>query len=228
MPASPHATGTNATRQELDSYAASDPSPAYHAAMSFFEPPAPPPGPVTRAMVVSSPPWLGPPLNALPGIAPVELVIARTDETVAALAGIYAYPAGFGFTLCLRLRTVSPREEQQFPYLLDRVPFEGGPLPDELLRFGVQFADGRKATNLDPRAHDPDREPDRPVLNYHGGGGGGLAWDMEHWVWPLPPPGPFTFVCEWPARGIAESGAEIDAGSILEAAGRAVTFWPDE
>ena len=117
------------------------------------------------------------PLNALPGIAPVELVIARTDE---------------------------------------------------LLRFGVQFADGRKATNLDRRAHDPDQEPDRPVLNQHGGGGGGLAWDMEHWVWPLPPPGPFTFVCEWPARGIAESGAEIDAGSILEAAGRAVTFWPDD
>jgi hypothetical protein len=176
MPASPHATGTNATRQELDSYAASDPSPAYHAAMSFFEPPAPPPGPVTRAMVVSSPPWLGPPLNALPGIAPVELVIARTDE---------------------------------------------------LLRFGVQFADGRKATNLDRPSYDPDREPDRPVLIQHGGGGG-LAWDMEHWVWPLPPPGPFTFVCEWPARGIEESGAEIDAGSILEAAGRAVTFWPDD
>jgi hypothetical protein len=201
---------------------------AYHAAMSFFEPPAPPPGPVSRAMVVSSPPWLGPPLNALPGIAPVELVIARTDETVVALAGIQAYPVGFGFTLCLRLRTVSPREEQQFPYLLDRVPVEGGPLPDELLRFGVQFADGRKATNLDPRAHDPDQEPDRPVLNYHGGGGGGSAWDMEHWVWPLPPPGPFTFVCEWPARAIAESRAEIDAGSILEAAGRAVTFWPDD
>jgi hypothetical protein len=51
---------------------------------------------------------------------------------------------------------------------------------------------------------------------------------MGHWVWPLPPPGPFTFVCEWPARAIAESGAEIDAGSILEAAGRAVTFWPDD
>ena len=117
------------------------------------------------------------PLNALPGIAPVELVIARTDE---------------------------------------------------LLRFGVQFADGRKATNLDRPAYDPDQEPDRPVLNQHGGGGGGLAWDMEHWVWPLPPPGPFTFVCECPARAIAESGAEIDAGSILEAAGRAVTFWPDD
>jgi hypothetical protein len=216
-----------ASRQELDSYCPSDPSPAYHAAMSFFEPPAPPPGPVTRAMVVSAPPWLGPPLNALPGIAPVELVIARTDQTVAAIAGIQAYPAGFGFTLCLRLRTVSAQEEQQFPYLLDRVPVGGDPLPDQLLRFGVQFADGRKATNLDRPAYDPDQEPDRPVLHPHGGGGGGSAWDMEHWVWPLPPPGAFAFVCEWPARGIAESRVEIDAGSILEAAGRAVTLWPD-
>jgi hypothetical protein len=67
--------------------------PAYHAAMSFFEPPARPPESVARAVVVSPPAWLGPPHNLLPGIAPVELVIARTDETVVALAGIQAYPA---------------------------------------------------------------------------------------------------------------------------------------
>jgi hypothetical protein len=65
------------------------------------------------------------------------------------------------------------------------------------------------------------------VLHQDGGGGGGAAWDMDHWVWPLPPAGPFAFVCDWPSRGIAESRAEIDAGLILEAAGRAVTFWPD-
>jgi hypothetical protein len=50
---------------------------------------------------------------------------------------------------------------------------------------------------------------------------------MEHWVWPLPPAGSFAFVCEWPGRGIAESRAKIDAALILEAAGRAVTLWPD-
>jgi hypothetical protein len=51
---------------------------------------------------------------------------------------------------------------------------------------------------------------------------------MEHWVWPLPPPRPFAFVCAWPGGGIAESRAEIDAASILEAAGRAVTLWTDD
>jgi hypothetical protein len=140
--------------------------------MSFFEPPASPPEGVFRAVAVSPPAWLGPPHNVLPGIAPVELVIARTDETVVALAGVQAYPAGFGFTLCLRLRNVSAPEEQQLPYLLDRAPFEGDPLPDAFFRFGVQFADGRKATNLDRRAYDPDQEPDRPVLLQQGGGGG--------------------------------------------------------
>jgi hypothetical protein len=80
------------------------------------------------------------------------------------LVGIQAYPAGFGFTLCLRLRNLSPREEQQFPYLLDHVPFGDDPLPDEFLRCGVQFADGRKATNLDRPSYDPEQEPDRPVL----------------------------------------------------------------
>jgi hypothetical protein len=194
--------------------------------MSFFEPPASPPEGVFRAVAVSPPAWLGPPHNVLPGIAPVELVVARTDETVVALAGVQAYPAGFGFTLCLRLRNVSAREEQQLPYQLDRAPFEGDPLPDAFFRFGVQFADGRKATNRDRPAYDPDQEPDRPVLLQQGGGGGGDTWDMEHWVWPLPPPGPFAFVGERPARGIVETRAEIDAGTLLEAAGHAVTLWP--
>jgi hypothetical protein len=96
------------------------------------------------------------------------------------------------------------------------------------LRFGVQFGDGRKATNLDRPHYDLEgRQPDRPVLSQHGGGGGGSTWDLEHWVWPLPSAGRFAFVCEWPSRDVAESRAEIDAGLIPEAASRAVTLWPD-
>jgi len=83
--------------------------------MSFFEAPARPPPGVFRAKVVSPPAWIAPPHNVLPGIAPVQLIVARTDETVAAVAGIQAYPAGFSFTLSLRLRNLSVREEQRFP-----------------------------------------------------------------------------------------------------------------
>ena len=71
---------------------------------------------------------------------------------------------------------------------------------------GPGYDVGRKATNLDQPPYDPEHEPDRPVLHQHGGGGGGSIWDMEHWVWPLPPTGPFAFVCEGrpeasPSRG---------------------------
>lgn len=58
--------------------------------MSFFEPPPRTAAGVARAVVVSPPAWLGPPHNVLPGIAPVELIIARTKETVVATAGIRA------------------------------------------------------------------------------------------------------------------------------------------
>jgi hypothetical protein len=197
--------------------------------MSFFEPPARPTAGVARAVMVSPPAWIGPPHNALPGIAPVQLIIARTNETVVAVAGIQAYPAGFSFTLSLRLRNLSIREERRSPYPFDSADLEDDPRADGFLRFGVQFADGRRATTLDHRPYDPEGQaPDRPVLTQHGGGGGGAAWDIDHWMWPLPPPGPFAFVCEWPGRGITESRAEIDAASILEAAGRAVTLWSDE
>jgi hypothetical protein len=196
--------------------------------MDFFQPSAPPAGRVYRAMAVSPPAWFGPPRNVLPGSVPVTLIVGRSDQTVVAVTGIQAYPAGFGLTLSLRLRNLSGREERLFPYLLDDAAFETDPLPDEFLRFGVQFADGRKVTNLDQPPYDPEHEPDRPVLHQHGGGGGGSIWDIEHWVWPLPPTGPFAFVCEWPARGIAESRAEIDAVSILDAAARAVTLWPED
>jgi hypothetical protein len=72
--------------------------------MSFFERPARPPARVARAMVASPPAWLGPPHNILPGVAPMELILARTDQTVAAITSIQAYPTGFDFTLSLRLR----------------------------------------------------------------------------------------------------------------------------
>jgi hypothetical protein len=62
-------------------------------AMSFFELPRPTAS-VFRAAAVSPPAWLGPPHNVLPGIAPVELVVARTEETVVAIVGIDAYPEG--------------------------------------------------------------------------------------------------------------------------------------
>jgi hypothetical protein len=196
--------------------------------MSFFEAPPPPPPLFLPRVEYRQPAWLGPPANVLPGVVPVELLVARTDEAAVAVTGIRAYPTGFGFTLSVRLRRLPPRQHQD-PYPFD-VAFEGDRLADEFLRFGVEFADGAKATNL-PRYdlhRDDDTEPAPPVLTAHGGGGGGTAWDMDQWVWPLPPEGPLAFVCEWPAHQLGESRVELDASLLLRAAERAATLWPDD
>ena len=197
-------------------------------AMSFFEAPAPPEAAVARAEVVSPPAWAGPPDNVLPAVVPAELVLARTDQTVVAVSALRAYPTGILFTLSVRLRNISDRERWRFASLFGYGIPEGEPLPDELLRFGVQFADGAKATNLDRRHPGGDGEPEGPVLLEQGGSGYGThAWEADEWVWPLLPPGPLAFVCEWSGRGVGLSRAEIDGEVIREAAGRAVTLWPE-
>ena len=41
-------------------------------------------------------------------------------------------------------------------------------------------------------------------------------------------PGPFAFVCEWPARGIGLTRVEIDSQALLDAANRTKPLWPDD
>jgi hypothetical protein len=103
----------------------------------------------------------------------------------------------------------------------------GDPLPPEFLRFGLQFADGGVASNM---ARHPfvsgESEPVGPILLPGGGGGGGRHYDTRYWVWPLPPAGPLIFVCQWPALGIEESRAEIDAQLVLDAV-RSRQLWSE-
>jgi hypothetical protein len=106
---------------------------------------------------------------------------------------------GFGCTLHLRLREVIPGEQSTFGafgMFGDSVD-PAGEFADYYLRFGVGFADGRKATNLD-RRHDFDEgpPPDPPALRLvRWEGYDLLAWEVDVWVWGLPPPGPLAFMC---------------------------------
>ena len=101
-------------------------------------------------------------------------------------------------------------------------------MADEILRFGIQYADGSKATSLGPPMIGPqDKRPEGPILQHQGGGGGGTVATQRFWAWPLPPPGPLAFVCEWPKYAISLTRHEIDAGVIREAAKRAIELWPE-
>lgn len=170
------------------------------------------------------------PHGTLPGVVALDLVLARSDRVAICVTRLAAYPTGFEFDLVVISRSEVEGDE------LDPLLF--GPhrhrrrgttsQDDEVLRLGVQFADGDKATNtggFHPRGDGP---PVGPVLHSGGGGGGGGTWHQNEWVWPLPPPGPLAFVCEWPAGGIALTRHEIDADLIHEAAGRAQVIFPED
>lgn len=96
-----------------------------------------------------------------------------------------------------------------------------------MLRFGIEFADGRRVTNVGAPGRGPG-EPEGPVLWGMGGGGGGGRWHQDFWVWPLPPPGPLGFVCEWPAAGIPLTRVDVDAQLVTDAAARAREMFPDQ
>jgi hypothetical protein len=151
----------------------------------------------------------------VPGVVPVALLVARTDTYAVVVDGLLVYPTGFDFDLTVRRRPGRPRQHRHREHLWD-----GGP------HLEVRFADGRSADNDPgswPRSFG-DQLPDPPLLyqSVSGPDGGHV------WLWGLPPPGPLTFACRWPAGQIPPSQAELDAGLVLEAAARAQTLWPGE
>ena len=113
--------------------------------MSFFDQLAR----VTRFKLVHAR-WRRQRMEVLPGVVPVSLLLARTEDTVVGLTDVRGYRDGFVFLLRVRWGHVAdPFEEVPWPFpgWGSPDPLDGEPFPDELLRFGVQFADGRKVTN---------------------------------------------------------------------------------
>jgi hypothetical protein len=189
----------------------------------FFRPPPPPDEPVPEP---SQPAWLGPPENELGVAVGLRLVLARTERVAVAVTDVTAYSSGLHFSLDVRLREADE--------LLDPFGFRsrqrpgraGAELPPELLRFGFELADGRRATNV---AGFPGFEapPDEPVLIQRGGGGGGRSWSFGYWLWPLPPGPTLTVVVEWPKEGIELTRHEVATDPLLRAAAQSEALWPE-
>jgi hypothetical protein len=188
-----------------------------------------PPPPQEEPQRYRTPEWMSAPNGTLPGVVALELVLARNDRVAVCVTRLAAYPTGFEFELVTM--TAGGGEEDLDPLLFGphRRRRGGSAVPeDDLLRIGVQFADGAKATNVGGFHHGGQGPPAGPVMQSGGGGGGGGSWRQNEWVWPLPPPGPLTFVCEWPAAGIELTRREIDAGLLREAASRAQVIFAEE
>lgn len=177
------------------------------------------------------PPWLRAPEGTLPGVVAVELVLARTECVAVCLPVIRVYSSGFELDL---VTLTSDENNDLDPFLLapHRLALRRTAAQEpafDMLKFGVQFADGSKATNASGRVPDPATEaaPMPPVLYAQGGGGGTGGWRQTFWIWPLPPPGLLTFVIEWSAAEIPLTRHAIEATSILDAAQRAQVIYSD-
>jgi hypothetical protein len=193
--------------------------------MSFFDSiPPPPPEPVRRRGL----PWTRPDA-VIPGSVPADVMLIRTEQIAVAIGSVRAYPTGFEFTLHTRLRHEDKPGRGWADPLEPHLPWRGSQVPGEVLRLGLMYADGRRtaATAARPLGGD-DADPGRLVMLEGGSSGSPRRWDGEFWVYPLPPAGPVTFVASWPKHGVAETRVELDGAAIREAAGRAVTLWPEE
>lgn len=184
--------------------------------MSFFDVPAPPHEPEADAEPSRSP-WDGPPRGVLPGYSSQRATIFRTDQSILLVNDFRVYPIGLTFSLNLVLRKRN-EDLADMPWDLHRRRRVPDPLPDDLLRFGILFANGSKWTNLGRQIPDPRHEPDRPVVRGQGGSGGDESWRTDFWMWPLPTDGPLTFVASWPAYDVPESTATIDGAELRRCA----------
>jgi hypothetical protein len=172
----------------------------------------------------------GPPWNVLGAGVPLSLLLGQSANFSVGISDCSGYPNGVTFTVAARMRGAPPAA----PWVSGKEhpfrrwwPVDGAEIPPDVLRLEVRFADGRRASTVrgDPLPFESQSGP-RPVLAFRGGSGTPRTWDAGLWLAPLPPPGPLSFVTEWPATGIERTIVEVDAGVILEAATRSRELWP--
>jgi hypothetical protein len=158
-------------------------------------------------------------------VAVQELLLARSRLATVEVAYIDAFPEGFELKIAASVNVEYHdlvREGDSAPDIFGgHWPMVGEStdvIPAQLLRVGVQFADGRSATNISGH----DRPVAGPVMWSLSGGGSGRRGVSEshfqqgYWISPLPPPGPLAVVCEWPQLAIPVSRQELDARLILD------------
>ncbi|UKD58377.1 hypothetical protein L3Q65_17135 [Amycolatopsis sp. FU40] len=177
--------------------------------------------------------WQGPPREVLGQIVPIQQFVARTDRVAAALHYAVVFPEGCLLALHLAIRRGSlddPAWESvagnDFDYVSGPQPGAGG------LKVGVRFPGGSRATTVEHAfpgwAHPTDR-PEGPMLVEAGGDAASSDqyYDRHQrlWLWPLPPPGPFEFVAEWPDLGIDLTYVTLDGNAVVRAAEHAVPLW---
>ena len=211
---------------------------AYREVM-FFEPP--PAGEETTVVgFPEPPPWSNPPALETGAVLAVEQTMARSANVVVRLPTIRAFPPGcmLDVEVITRQGGLSEDDWWDLHSSVYGVYFKSrgvGQLPHKLLRLGVRYSDGRKATTIEQRrqrARTSDEPPVGPLLSWSPGSSGMHGRELGFsgfglWLWPLPPAESFEFAVEWPFGGIGLTSTELDGAAIVAAASRSAPYWPE-
>jgi hypothetical protein len=189
------------------------------------------------------PAWYAPPADEMGATMVSGLVLARTPNVAITLPTIQAFSNGCLMNVNIVMRqhtTMAPADFQAlqlslYPPMITGV--SAGRLPDNLLRFGVRYADGTKAVTVGQRidrSQIPQDPPSSPRLSWLLGGISMRSGDddagvniMGLWLWPLPPQETFELAVEWPAGGVKLSIVNLDGAAIAGAAQQPLPYWPD-
>ena len=207
----------------------------------FFEPL--PAGEVTATggfRLPERPLWSGPPALETGAIVAVEQTVARSPNVVLRVPTIRAFRTGCMIDVEVASRQDGLSEDDWWDlhssaHIRSHHLRGGAPLPRKLLRLGVRYADGRKATTIEQRPHGPqarDDPPAGPLLSYRPGNSGMHGRELGFsgfglWLWPLPPAEAFEFAVEWPFGSIGLTIIELDGAAIVAAASRSASYWPE-
>lgn len=166
--------------------------------------------------------WEDPTAPHAPVPLPYTQVVAKTDDVAILISGMYAYPDGVEIKVDTFTRGVGAEWFRGGFY-----PGTGD-VPDDFLRVGVAYSDGRKATNLEfPWNRKKSKEAPTCGIEDHGGGGSDQHQEHSYWCWPLPTDGQFKIVFEWPGFHIAVTEITLDGAEIRQAGESSQPVWAD-
>jgi hypothetical protein len=167
---------------------------------------------------------LSAPENEVPASIPVSALLVRTGTSALTLTGVQVFSTGVGFTLTVRCRPEALPDGQAD---LHELMWRGRRGQGSALLVGVEFADGRRASNL------PGRDPFGSaagsgdlLLTQGSGSGHQLTVEQEWWLSPLPPAGPLRLVVRCDLLDLPETVTELDGTAIQAAAEDVAVLWP--
>ena len=159
------------------------------------------------------------PRNEIPVSLPLVLVLARTDDVVVFISAVRIFSTGMAFQLTTLTRT--PSDALHSHWRPDQGTGGG-------LFFGVEFSDGRRASNRSEHWTNRDRrrDTDDVTLIAHGGGGDSTHLDQDYFLSPVPGEGTLTFYLVWPNLGLAQSSVVTSTADWKMDADHVAPLWP--